>query len=819
MFNNWPYTNLNELNLDWILEQIKGIKDLDNTIAAGVEAVKHQEEISLQDLDNMKMTIVSAINGVRDVAIVDVNATKTNAINDISIAQETAEGAIETDKTNALAAIAALGATWDAHYESLIAEMPADLASLTQTLAILGRILTGESEQTVTFFMGDYAGGAKTDPAPASTSDVSTNMIIGGAELKFAFTLDENEDADTKIYAIRWFEGKNADTGVYTDEHVVSCGNVRTYNWTVPDTCYGFSITLRNSDTQFTEAPASDIATLRWYTTISDFVSVDGDQDFTDEQKAQGRGNIGAASDDDVTELKSAFDIMTETEMYAVINGLKGIGAGLQIIDASKISTKEYWNSIGKVVTYTGSATLGVYPAVRLPAGDYYVYGEQTAFSWVRNVATGVITQLSTYVTNTHDVHIEFAFDLMLTKQDGTYLRFGTNGITTNNTFAIYYPDGKTVLDKINDNSINFVVMADNAFNLLDLSYAFHTEKYWNSSLELKNSSTWGCYDPITLKAGSYAITNYGSTFTFVQNLSTGEVSPASDYISSGILTVGFDFKLYISYNSTTAVSVVHTTKTNRYVEVGPYSEYKTITAAINATNAWDTIYVHSGTYTEQLELWNKPRHLIGESRESTFIVDHSGAYATPPIEMSEGTLSNFTVIEDGTQAAPDADMRAYCLHIEWAPQTPGSGLYVDNCTFINDIHSPLGCGMQADYTVKFENCSFFCNATGEETWERGSFYFHAKDGTDVTGQNIIAENCIIMSAANYAVYIGTPYQASGGSCRYRFSGCTIWSNERGTADNCVFIQTDSDTTITKMINSYGNTVAKLNSTQPNTPE
>ena len=158
MFNNWPYTNLNELNLDWILQQVKDIQDkytdLDSAIAAGVEAVQQQEQTSLQDLDNMKMTIVTAINGARDIALVDVNTTKTNAINDITTAQGTAESAIAADKTNALAAIAALGNTWDDHYESLIAEMPADLASLTQTLAILGRILTGESEQTVTFLLG-----------------------------------------------------------------------------------------------------------------------------------------------------------------------------------------------------------------------------------------------------------------------------------------------------------------------------------------------------------------------------------------------------------------------------------------------------------------------------------------------------------------------------------------------------------------------------------------------------------------------------------------------------------------------------------------
>lgn len=334
MFNNWPYTNLNELNLDWILQQVKDIQDkytdLDSAIAAGVEAVQQQEQTSLQDLDNMKMTIVTAINGARDIALVDVNATKTNAINDITTAQGTAESAIaadktnaqaaiETDKTAALAAITALGNTWDDHYESLIAAMPADLASLTQTLAILGRILTGESEQTVTFFLGDYAGGSKTTPTPAATSDVSTNMTIGGAGFKFAFTLDDSVDADTKIYAIRWFEGKNASTGVYTDEHIVSCGNVRTYYWTVPDTCYGFSITLRNSETSFTEAPSSDIATLRWYTTISDFVSVDGDQNFTQVQKAQGRENIGAASEEDYAELDSEI-----TDLKSAINDITG---------------------------------------------------------------------------------------------------------------------------------------------------------------------------------------------------------------------------------------------------------------------------------------------------------------------------------------------------------------------------------------------------------------------------------------------------------------------------------------------------------------
>ena len=561
-------------------------------------------------------------------------------------------------------------------------------------------------------------------------------------------------------------------------------------------------------------------------------ITVDATLDPTSTHAIQ---NKAVASE--ISSIKADLGDSNALDIAGIIYGLSNLGLGLQMVEARKITSKQRYDASGKVVEYTGTATLGVHPPIKnLPAGEYYIYGAQNVFSWVKNCSTGEITNIDSFITNTHTLTVAFEFDVFLTKQDNYNLILATNGATTVSNLAVYNPSGYSFNDStltdpakcanalvtgenIRGTKTSIVAIIDNAFNALD-TVSFTSGKYWkNNNLTMANSATWGCYAALMLPSGSYKIANYQTAFSFLKHVETGTVESLSSFVSNEILTINDTCEIYISNNSTTPISEIHTTHTNRYVEVGKYSEFKTIAAAINATQNWDTIFVHSGTYEEQLELWGKPRHLIGECRESTIIIDHSGAYATPPIEMSEGTLSNFTVIEDASNAAEGADLRAYCLHVEWSPIAEHSGLYVNNCTFINEVHSPLGCGMQSDYTVKFENCSFYCNATNEGTWERGSFYFHAKNATDVNNQNIIAENCIIMSAGNYAVYIGTPYQASGGSCRYRFSGCTIWSNNRGTADNCVFIQTDSDTTITKMIDSYGNTVNKLNSTQPHTPE
>ena len=240
------------------------------------------------------------------------------------------------------------------------------------------------------------------------------------------------------------------------------------------------------------------------------------------------------------------------------------------------------------------------------------------------------------------------------------------------------------------------------------------------------------------------------------------------------------------------------------------------IQTACDVAEDGDYVFVKSGTYTEQVSIWEKHIHLIGENRDTTILIDHSGYYDTPPLEMNLGSLANMTIIEDGSNPTGSASettkyLFAYCLHIEANKGSAVEEFLVTNCTFINDIHCPLGCGLYPDYTVHFKNCTFRCNAQNEGDKERGTLYFHTNTNPGVTGQHIIFENCIASTAENRAVYLGVPEGASGtGSADYRFSGCTLWSDVLGESDSIVGRSTTGGTFF-QMVHSYGNNVQTLN--------
>lgn len=74
--------------------------------------------------------------------------------------------------------------------------------------------------------------------------------------------------------------------------------------------------------------------------------------------------------------------------------------------------------------------------------------------------------------------------------------------------------------------------------------------------------------------------------------------------------------------------------------------DYPIIQAAINAANPGDTVYIHNGTYFENV-IVNKSLTLIGESRDAT-IVDGSGIGNVVKITADNVTLTNLTVMNGG---------------------------------------------------------------------------------------------------------------------------------------------------------------------------
>lgn len=280
---------------------------------------------------------------------------------------------------------------------------------------------------------------------------------------------------------------------------------------------------------------------------------------------------------------------------------------------------------------------------------------------------------------------------------------------------------------------------------------------------------------------------------------------------ATGSLANKYPYNLFKQRSSTSGNGYKNGTQITYVVGEG---NMPTIQCACDFADANDIIYIKSGTYNEAVSIWNKKLHLIGEDKNTTFIVEHVGNYDNPPLEMNVGSLSNLTIIEDGSDSESDTattgKLGAYCLHIEAINQST-EVFEVSNCVFKNAVHTPLGCGLQNNYTVRFRNCVFECTATNEgSAKERGAFFVHTAVTTNPANQHVIAENCAIYSADNIAVLLGIPSGATG-TADYRFTNCVIWSAKRGIADSVIYYDNNSENCTFSNNHSYGNTVQCLN--------
>ena len=357
--------------------------------------------------------------------------------------------------------------------------------------------------------------------------------------------------------------------------------------------------------------------------------------------------------------------------------------------------------------------------------------------------------------------------------------------------------------------------------------------------------SPWYRQEIKDLPSGTYYFNAFCSPgFTFFVDKVTGTAYRASDLgVTQGVsgsLTFENAFDAYIAiYDSATMSKDVAMFASGKLPASYVYGLYKinglytnaqgqtiyivgegyipTIQGACDLAADNDIIFIRCGTYEEQVSIWTRKLHLIGEDKLNTVLVDHSGYYGTPPLEMAKGSLSNLTIIEDGTEPFSDSSdskyMMAYCLHIEH-PSATGETFEIDNCNFINEIHVPLGCGLRGNNTVRFRNCRFYCGATDETvSQERGAFFVHSENAKNVENQWVIAENCIMESKGpRLAAMFGVPSGAQNtGSMYIRLSNCTLWNDNRGVADSTVTFDTGGGADVMKLSHSYGNSISALN--------
>lgn len=244
---------------------------------------------------------------------------------------------------------------------------------------------------------------------------------------------------------------------------------------------------------------------------------------------------------------------------------------------------------------------------------------------------------------------------------------------------------------------------------------------------------------------------------------------------------------------------------------VGVAGDYQTIQAACDAANVDDIIIVLPGIYTEQVSIFGKKLHIYGVDKKLCKIVDHTGNYYTPPVEMNIGTLANFTIIEDASQPAEDeTNFQAYCIHNDNPTNTDGESLEIANCDLYNERHSCIGFGMYKNYKVYIHDCYMRKNSVDTGEYKYGCLYVHGSTQNNSTNQILIVENCTISSAGDYAARVGIPSTGSG-EVKARFIGNKMWSDINGTGDNAAVISRRSNYLFTLDPACNGNSIDKFN--------
>lgn len=262
--------------------------------------------------------------------------------------------------------------------------------------------------------------------------------------------------------------------------------------------------------------------------------------------------------------------------------------------------------------------------------------------------------------------------------------------------------------------------------------------------------------------------------------------------------------------------------KLNNTLVVGKkMSPYTKIQDAVDAAQSGDTVLILPGTYEEDISAWGKEIHLVGIDRDSTIIIERSGLYSHPTLEINIGSVRNLTLIETGENSSwgdDDGKGRAYTVHIENGDGYTGVGeLWFDNCKLINNKHAAIGCGLYQNLHVHFNNCYMYSGRASDVTDDRyrGTFYYHTNIEENVSGQRMTVKDCEIINEDTKCFFGGVAMPgATTGNVRSTFINNNFYAvnaEAQNSNDLCVVYNILNFHDCKLNGNSRGNNIPVLN--------
>lgn len=254
--------------------------------------------------------------------------------------------------------------------------------------------------------------------------------------------------------------------------------------------------------------------------------------------------------------------------------------------------------------------------------------------------------------------------------------------------------------------------------------------------------------------------------------------------------------------------------------------DYTTVTQAVSELPSGTTIFVKTGTYTENIRAFTKRVNIIGADRYKCILQSTDGRYANPVLECCCGYVANLTLqskyINGTSQEIPTTDAGAYAVHCENNGENDefaiGDCLTFVNCDLISDFFPALGVGCFKDWSLNIINCRLVSNQTAARATYGtdgglGALYFHTMNGEKGIAK-INVKDTIIQTTVLENTVCAYDLDAASSSMVCEFIDNTIYSAVNGFTDSIWWrgITTPFGSKISLSPISNGNTGTVFNS-------
>lgn len=235
------------------------------------------------------------------------------------------------------------------------------------------------------------------------------------------------------------------------------------------------------------------------------------------------------------------------------------------------------------------------------------------------------------------------------------------------------------------------------------------------------------------------------------------------------------------------------------YVSQNHDADFDTISDAIASAEGETTIIIEPGIYDEIISIVNKDISLVGTDRDTCIIQNTTGLYCNAPVSAGgHFNIENLTMkmtLENAGEWKPTYEENVqitypgYALHID-SPNLANTNTVqigtVKNCVCYSEAFPAVGCGIQENQRIIFEDCIFIRNTPSEDfhrdRWQ-GAFVGHSSN-YEVKNQYLELKRCVFKTnygnAANFLMTLAGEKYAE-----ITAIDNTFWSEELQT-DDCV---------------------------------